>query len=89
MEVTVGFTTQLKAALGMSQQTVSLRDGGSVQDAIHALAEIHPHEFARLVLTDGQLMPSILLSVNDQQVDADAKLCDGDMLMLLSAISGG
>lgn len=89
MQVTIGFTTQLKAALGKSQQSVNLPDGATVQDAIRELAHMHNDEFSQLVLADGELMPSILLSLNDQQVDATATLSDGDSLTLLSAISGG
>ena len=89
MDVTVIFTTQLKAALGTSQQVVSLPANDTVRGAIDALAEQHPESFGKLVLLDGQLLPSILLSVNDHQVDEHAKLQDGDALTLLSAISGG
>jgi|GEM_PF-6084497 len=89
MEVTVLFTTQLKAALGRSDQQVSLAENATVKDAIAALAQQHPDHFAKLVMVDGELLPSILLSVNDQQVDIDASLKQGDTLTLLSAISGG
>ena len=89
MEVTVDFTTQLKAALGKSQQSVELNDAATVQDAIHALAAEHTDVFAQFVLSNGQLQPSILLLVNDQQVDATQQLHDGDVVTLLSAISGG
>ena len=39
MEVTVSFTTQLKAALGISEQAVTLEAGATVQNAIDSLAE--------------------------------------------------
>ena len=89
MEVTVLFTTQLKAALGRSDQDLSLADEATVKDAIDSLAKQHPDHFAKLVMADGKLLPSILLSVNDQQVEIDATLKHGDTLTLLSAISGG
>lgn len=89
MDVTVAFTTQLKAALGKPNHNITLDADATAQDAIDALSALHPEPFAQLVLADGQLIPSILLSVNDQQVDANAKLSDGDVLTLLSAISGG
>lgn len=89
MQVHITFTTQVKAALGSSQEVVTLPDDATVLDAIRALAEKHRDVFAQFVLLDGQLMPSILTSVNDQQVDASASLTDGDHIMLLSAISGG
>lgn len=89
MEVTVAFTTQLKAALGKSEHTVTLDDGATVGQAIQSLSDIYPDEFSRLVLAGDQLMPSILLSVNDGQVQADTEVFDGDTITLLSAISGG
>lgn len=92
MEVLVVFTTQLKAALGMGQQTLSLDEGSTVHRAIEALALQYPEEFSRLVLDEEQnVLPSIVACVNDQQVDLNRQepLHDGDTLTLLSAISGG
>ena len=89
MDVTVAFTTQLKAALGKCEQTITLDEGATVGQAIQALSAIYPDEFSRLVLAGGTLMPSILLSVNDGQVQEDAEIFDGDTITLLSAISGG
>ena len=92
MEVKVAFTTQLKATLGKGEASLSLESGSHVRDAISALAKRYPREFSQLVL-DGQqrLLPSILLCVNDQQVEFshEVPLADGDTLTLLSAISGG
>ncbi len=89
MNVTVAFTTQLKAAIGMSEQTITLPDSATVDDALKHLATLHPQPFGDLVLSDGELLPSILMSLNDQQVDQQVALADGDVLTLLSAISGG
>lgn len=89
MRVNVVFTTQLKAAIGQASQDIELADNASVHEAIAAVAEQHAEAFSKYVLHDGQLMPSILLSVNDHQAQSDAKLADGDTLTLLSAISGG
>ena len=89
MEIQVTLTTQVKAAVGEDVVSVVVDDGASVMDAIHKLATLHPEAFDRYVLTNGQLLPSILLSLNDNQVDSTAVLADGDQLLLLSAISGG
>lgn len=89
MNVTVNFTTQLKAAIGTAEQDITLNEGSTVGDAIKSLAEQHAEPFSRFVLSDGQLMPSIMLSLNDRQVDQQAILSHGDVLTLLSAISGG
>lgn len=89
MRVHVVFTTQLKAAIGQASQDIELAENASVQEAIAVIAEQHSEAFSKYVLSGGQLIPSILLSVNDQQASADANLADGDTLTLLSAISGG
>ncbi len=92
MEVLVIFTTQLKAALETGQHTLSLDEGSTVHQAIEALASQYPEAFSRLVLDEQQnLLPSIVVCVNDQHVDLDRlePLHDGDTLTLLSAISGG
>ena len=89
MQVTIAFTTQLKAALGKSEETVDLPGGASVRDAVSALARQYPEQFLQFVMSDGGLLPSILLSVNDRQVNADEEVQEGDTITLLSAISGG
>ena len=89
MHVTVVFTTQLKAQLGRGEQSLELNERATVRAAIEQLAGQYPAEFSQLVLQDGSLMPSILISVNDQQVMEDHVLEDHDTLTLLSAISGG
>ena len=92
MEILVIFTTQLKAALEIGQQTLSLDEGSTVQQAMEALASQYPEEFSRLVLDAQQdVLPSIMACVNDQQVDLNRlePLHEGDTLTLLSAISGG
>ncbi len=92
MEILVIFTTQLKAALEIGQQTLSLDEGSTVRQAIEALASQYPEAFSRLVLDEEQnVLPSIMACVNDQHVDLNRlePLHDGDTLTLLSAISGG
>lgn len=90
MKIKVAFTTQLKAALGKGGQEVTLGAAATVQDAIDALVAQHHKPFGELVISDdGTLLPSILLSLNDQQVEPSQSLADGDTLTILSAISGG
>ena len=89
MQIQVVFTTQVKAALGIDATSVTLNDGATVQNAIEELAREHGDAFSKYVMSGETLLPSILLSVNDQQVEINQPLADGDQLMLLSAISGG
>jgi hypothetical protein len=64
----------------------------NLSELLRSLAVRHPGPFGQLVLTpEGELLPSILLCVNDQQVDpaSDDPLPDGATVTFLSAISGG
>jgi molybdopterin converting factor small subunit len=92
MRVHVHYTTQIKSALGVTQETVELPAQAGVPDLLRILAERYQEPFHRLVFTvEGNLLPSILLCVGDRQVDPhDADpLLDGATVTFLSAISGG
>jgi len=92
MVVTVQYTTQLKAALGVARQQIQLGDHATLSELIKQLTEQHGAAFADLVLMpDGHLLPSIIVCIDDQQRSAgqDIPLQDGNQVMLLSAISGG
>ncbi len=92
MLIKVQYTTQLKAAIGQAEEAVEIADGSTVVDLIQFLAAHHSDAFRRLVLdSSGHLLPSILLCIDDQQIDAgDSKrLSDGSVVTFLSAISGG
>ncbi len=92
MRVTIIYTTQLRAALGLASESVELPTGASIAVLLDFLAGRHGEAFRTLVLgSDGQILPSILLAVNDQQIldPANQPLASGDEVMILSAISGG
>ena len=92
MVVTVQYTTQLKAALGVAQEQIQLKDGASLSDLLRQLAGQHGQTFSDLVLMgDGVLMPSMIVCIDDRQMPAsqDIPLQDGNQVMFLSAISGG
>jgi len=92
MTVTVNYTTQVKAALGVASETVQLDEACTVAELIQRLANEHGETFRSLVLdAQGRLLPSILLSRDSDQINFDdpVKLADGQELTILSAISGG
>ena len=92
MIVKVQYTTQLKAAIGQAEESVDLSEDSTLADLLQTLAVRHEQPFHQLVLNNsGQLLPSILLCVDDQQVDLSEKcpLADGAVVTFLSAISGG
>ena len=61
MVVTVQYTTQLKAALGIDQELIELDDDATFASLLKQLEKQHGSSFADLVLlADGRLLPSIL-----------------------------
>ena len=92
MVVTVQYTTQLKAALGTAQEEIQLADDATLAELLRQLSAQHGATFTDLVLMkDGNLLPSIIVCIDDQQSSAqqDVPLEDGNQVMFLSAISGG
>ena len=92
MNVEVIYTTQIKAALERASENVEVPDGSSAVDLLQQLAEQHGAAFGELVFADdGALLPALIVCVGDAQlVDPAARpLAEGDVVTLLSPISGG
>ena len=92
MKVNVHYTTQIKAAIDLAIEEVSLAEGATLADLVDQLIRQHGQPLRQLLLTEQDtLLPSIMLCVGDEQVDFGRlePLCDGDQITLLSAISGG
>ena len=92
MKVSVVYTTQIKAALDLAEEAVDVAEGATAVDLLRHLADKHGSTFGELVFSaDGALLPSLLLCVGDEQLTSPAEqsLGDGDVVTLLSAISGG
>ena len=92
MEINVIYTTQLKAALRQSCETITLEAPCTLGKLVEALRMRHGPAFSDLALQpSGQLLPSILLCIGDKQTEFDQnrQLKNGDAVTFLSAISGG
>ncbi len=92
MHVHVQYTTQIKAALGIAEETIEVPAASGIAELLRILGQRHAEPFRQsVVMADGQLLPSILLCVDDRQVDPDdpTPLSDGSTITFLSAISGG
>jgi len=92
MRLTIIYTTQLKAALGVGSEEVQVSAPNDAAELLSALAEQHGAEFRRLTLDAAGLpLTSLLICVGDEQVASTAplQLKDGDTITILSAISGG
>lgn len=84
MTVTVKLFGMLKTQLGTeSELTVTLRQGGLVNDLIAAIQAMNP-EVGELLLKK-----KVLVSVNHDVADGDVELSGSDEIALLPPFSGG
>ena len=91
MQVTVQYTTQLRTALNLHQECVEIPEASTVWTLIKQLAQQHPEPFSQFVVKGNYLQPNIIVTVGDQQVIDVVRhvLSQGDVITILSAISGG
>jgi len=92
MKITVEYTAHLKRATGTGSEEVQLPQHSTVLEVIETLLERHGEEFrAHLLDSEGNIHPSLVIAVNDEQVflESARKLSDGDTVVLLAAIAGG
>ena len=92
MNVTLHYETQLKRAVGTATETIDVPDGSSVGEVVRTAAQQHGDRVAAMLLdNEGQVRPSVLIFVGDEQIGpGDAReLSDGSTLTLMSPISGG
>lgn len=92
MKVSVNYAAQAREAAGVAGETVELSGGGSMGDLLRCLVERRGERFRDLVLDGGgRPRPFILAFVGDEQVrwDSARALREGDVVSILSPISGG
>lgn len=92
MKVTIKYMAQIKVTAGVPEETLDVAEPCSVSQLLNTLTqERHPGLRPMLMDDSGRLQPTILLFVNDNQVqDTDAtNLADGDVVTFLSPIAGG
>lgn len=71
--------------IGRKRVTLDLRSGASVQDLINTLGTLHPE--LKDYLDEAEVPPTIFL--NDEIVNMDTTLNEGDCPTLIWAVSGG
>ena len=92
MALTVQYTAQLKAVLGRAEETLEVSGDITGRQFLDLLSEKHGDDFRSYAMNDdGQLNPSLIVCLGDQQIDLsdETDLPDGSVVTLLSAISGG
>lgn len=92
MTIRIEYVAQIRDAAGCAGEALELPADGGVQDAIRAVARSHGERLTRLLLdATGNLSPSVLLFVGDEQVEwTEARpLRDGETVTLMSPLAGG
>ena len=92
MKVTIEYAAQVKRAAGTASEGVEVEPPCTVQQLVSRVAENHGDPLKSLLLdSNGQLHPSILLFVGDDQIrwKTAVELSDRDVVTILSPISGG
>ncbi len=89
MRITVRYLAQLKQAAGVTTEIVPSEER-TARGLLMFLSERHGDALRRLLVdADGQPNATILVFVNDRQVEPGMELQDGDVVTLLSPVAGG
>ncbi len=91
MRVKVGYMAQIKAKAGTGSEEIELPESASLADLVRHITNKHDALNDLLQDEEGTLRPTILVFVNDSQVDQgmSTTLHDGDDVSFLSPIAGG
>ena len=92
MTITVQYETLFKRAAGTSSEQVDVDEPCRVEDVLQEVAGRHTETLRPLLLdATGDVRPSVMIFVGDRQVTASDSpmLRDGDIVTLMSPISGG
>lgn len=92
MQVIVEYTAQARRAAGTNREEIELPQSATLRDLISAVSARHGEPLEKILLdATGELHPSILLFVRDEQArwDSNRLLDERDVVTILSPISGG
>lgn len=90
MKLTVHYMAHLKQAAGKPTEEIDVDSACSVATLLQVLAARRGDGLRRLLLdSKGSPQPTVLVFVNDQQVEPTHVLVEGDEVSLLSPIAGG
>jgi molybdopterin converting factor small subunit len=89
MIVGVRYLAQLKQAAGRAVEQVSIDARCTVAELAGLLAERHVALRSSLLDAAGQVQPTLLIFVGDEQAEPGRLLRDGDEVTLMTPIAGG
>jgi len=84
MKILVEYHAQARAAVGSGRESIELGDGATVRQLLDRLTALHGDAMRAMLSTS-------LIFVGDEQVKKDGRvdLSDGDVVSVISPISGG
>ena len=92
MKITLRYTSQLATAAGTSEEDIDVADGIGLVELLGNQSREHGPEFSKFVVNDdGNPVPTLVVAVNDTQVDLrdDLSLEDESEVILITPMSGG
>jgi molybdopterin converting factor small subunit len=90
VNIRVEYMSQLRTRTGCSEETFALEPGSDLAALLRAIAEHHDESVRDLLFDDGGTpSPTVLGFVRSEQAPWEHVLCDGDVVTLMTPISGG
>ena len=92
MPITVRYGAQLANAAGRDEEEVTQAGSPNLLDLLRDLAERHGPDFAKFIFDEaGAIHPSLLIAINDGQIDKEENppLPDASELLLITPMAGG
>ena len=89
--ITLEYFAQAKITAGCDSESFDTSQVGASLEKLVALScERHGEAMQSLLMSEGKIAPWLLVAVNGETIDVDkVELNDGDLVRLLSPISGG
>ena len=92
MKLRVEYEAQVKKAAGVASEDLEIEDASTLSSVLQKITESRGDALHSMLLdSEGNLQKAILLFHGDRQIrwDESPEFSDGDVLTILSPISGG
>lgn len=88
MKILVRFFSRVKEIVGEREIQLELEDGAKIRDLLETLIKLYGLTFKEEVL-DKAGKPIVALMLNNEGVNLEAELKEGDVVSVLPPIAGG
>ena len=91
-EIKVEYNATIAVAIGVDKEAFDSDQVSTLDSLLLAIGARHGDRLQNVLFdADGQMLPSIVVAVNDQQVapEAGVTVGSGDSLLFISAVGGG